>query len=52
MSIEVLASVAAKVGFASHQNAVPVLADLQIANPSEETYHDLALELSSRPPVL
>src|ERR1700712_4592750 len=52
MTIAVQGSVAGKIGFASHQNAVPVLAELEIRNGGPETYRDLTVELSADPPFL
>ncbi len=47
MTLEVRATVAAKIGFASHQNAVPVLPDLEIVNTVGETLESLTVELSA-----
>ena len=52
MTIAVQGSVAGKIGFASHQNAVPVLAELEIRNDGSETFQDLTVELSADPPFL
>ena len=38
--IEIQASLAPKITFATHQNDVPLIADLVIANPSEDTLED------------
>lgn len=52
MSIRLSAAIAEKIGFASHQNAVPILRDLEIHNEGTEDYADLALTLSANPPFL
>lgn len=52
MTLEVRATVAAKIGFASHQNAVPVLPDLEIVNTDGETLESLTVELSADPSFL
>lgn len=52
MTVEVRAIVAAKIGFASHQNAVPVLADLEIVNSDTEMLENLSVELSADPSFL
>lgn len=52
MSFTIKSTIASKVGFASHQNAVPVLRELEILNEGEETLDDLVLELSTDPPFL
>ena len=46
------ASVAHKVGFASHQNAVPILHDLTIENVGEEPLTDLTVSLKADPSFL
>lgn len=50
--IEIQASVAPKITFATHQNDVPVIADLVIANPTSETFEDLVLELTTEPEMV
>lgn len=52
MTIEIKGAVTAKIGFASHQNAVPVLRELEIRNCSLEAYDDLELTISSDPVFL
>ncbi|GJE43764.1 DUF4011 domain-containing protein [Methylobacterium soli] len=52
MTIAVQGSVAGKIGFASHQNAVPVLAELEIRNDGSETFQDLNVELTADPPFV
>ena len=38
--------------FATQQNDVPLIADLVIANPTEETLEDLVLELTTEPELV
>lgn len=45
MTISIDASVASKIGFASHQNVVPLLRELELANGPEEIPGDLVLPL-------
>ncbi|WP_395674619.1 DUF3320 domain-containing protein [Inquilinus sp.] len=52
MTFEITAVVAGKVGFASHQNAVPVLRELEIASTAESAVDDIALTLTADPPFL
>lgn len=52
MTLELRAAVAPKIGFASHQNAVPILADLELVAPEEEGFENLTIELSADPPFL
>ncbi len=49
MSFEIHSITAAKVGFASHQNAVPLIRELAIHNNGEEHVDDLILELRADP---
>lgn len=51
-AFSVNATVAQKLGFASHQNAVPLLRELEIANDSDKTLDDLTLTLTADPPFL
>ncbi len=51
VTLKINAIVATKIGFASHQNAIPVLRDLSIAAPSE-TAEGLCLSLSADPPFV
>lgn len=48
MGIKAQVSIAHKLGFTSHQNAVPLLRELILHNESEETFQDLTLHLSKR----
>ncbi|MDH7639968.1 DUF3320 domain-containing protein [Sphingomonas oryzagri] len=53
MSWTVEVAVAAKIGFATHQNAIPVIRDLKVAAPLEgEKASDLVLTLSADPPFV
>lgn len=52
MSIKVYVSVAHKLGFTSHQNAVPLLRELVLHNESDQTYQGLTLYLQTTPAVL
>ncbi len=52
MTIKIDASLASKVGFASHQNAVPILRELELDNISGESFEDLILTLSADPGFL
>ena len=52
MSLEITASLAPKIGFASHQNAVALLQELTLENKGEETLQHLTVKLSSAPPFL
>lgn len=52
MSIRVEAVAAKKIGFASHQNAVPVIRELIIHNQSDDEYQDIVLTLTASPPVI
>lgn len=47
--IEIKALVQPKIGFASHQNAVPLILDLQIENTGEEALGQAVLELKASP---
>jgi len=49
MSIQVTASLAPKIGFASHQNAVALLQELTLENPGEDALQNLIVRLSSAP---
>lgn len=50
--VGVKAAVAPKVTFASHQNSVPILRDLEIQNLSDEPLEDLVVEILADPPFL
>lgn len=52
MGVIIEGIVADKVGFASHQNAVPVLRKLVLSNDTEVDQDDLSVELISSPPFL
>lgn len=52
MTIEINVTVTTKLGFASQQNAVPVLRELEIINNSESDYEDLTLILTASPAFL
>ena len=47
--VEIRAVVQPRVGFASHQNAVPLISDLQIENESDEAVGPATLTLSASP---
>lgn len=52
MSIKAQVSIAQKLGFTSHQNAVPLLRELVLHNESDQTLQDLTLHLQTAPAVL
>lgn len=52
LPIRIAAAVAEKIGFASHQNAVPILRELEIHHEGEAAYRDLTVHLSANPPFL
>ncbi|WP_149330354.1 DUF3320 domain-containing protein [Citrobacter braakii] len=52
MSIKAHVSIARKLGFTSHQNAVPLLRELALHNESEQTFENLTLHLQTTPGVL
>ena len=49
MNIKIDALIARKIGFASHQNAVPLVRELNLWNQEETTLEDLVLTLSTDP---
>ena len=51
MGISIEGVVSSKLGLASHQNAVPLLRQLIIANEGAEGLDDLVLELEASLPV-
>ena len=51
-AVEVRAEVAGQFTFASHQNDVAIVADLVIANSTEEALNDLTLHASAEPEVI
>ncbi|MCL2895039.1 DUF3320 domain-containing protein [Brenneria tiliae] len=52
MSIVLDGSITKKIGFASHQNAVPILRELVVNNHGENDYENLLLTLTSSPTFL
>jgi len=52
MTIIIEATISAKIGFASHQNAVPLLRDLTVINQDLESRADLTLQLAADLPFL
>ena len=52
MTIKIEGVIASKIGFASHQNSVPVLRELTVHNDGNVDYNDLELELVADPPFL
>lgn len=52
MGIAIEGAVASKIGFASHQNAVPILRELTISNEAGIDHDDLVVELTSGLPFL
>lgn len=52
MTITLEAILSPKIGFASHQNAVPVLRELQISNGGDKSIDDVRVTLSADPPFL
>lgn len=52
MSIAIKGATAPKIGFASHQNAIPVLRELEIVNEGPDNLEDLALNLTADPPFI
>lgn len=52
MTCIIKSTIPPKIGFASHQNAVPVLRELEVSNDGAESLDDLVLELSADPPFI
>ena len=52
MAFRIRGVVSPKIGFASHQNAVPVLQELEIVNESPDLIEDLELSISADPPFI
>ena len=52
MQLTIKPVIATKIGFASHQNAVPIVRELEVVNESETLFKNLVIELSSDPPFL
>ncbi len=50
--VEFSATVAAKITFASHQNDVPLIADLSISNTTDDTVENAVLELVTEPEIV
>src|SRR5665647_611807 len=50
--VEVAATLAAKVTFASHQNSVPILRELKIENTGDEPLNDMVVAIEADPPIL
>ena len=51
-TIQISAAVAAKIGFASHQNSVALVRDLAVSSADNTAYADVVLELTADPPFL
>ena len=49
--VELSATIAPKISFATHQNDVPILRDLAVSNESRESFENLRLEIEADPPV-
>ena len=49
MSIKIEAVIARKIGFASHQNSVPLVRELSVWNQGEQPFQDLVLTLGTDP---
>jgi hypothetical protein len=52
MTIEIEHIFAQKIGFASHQNAVPILRELELTNKSGNSLENVAVELVADPPFI
>jgi len=52
MGVVIEGIVASKIGFASHQNSVPLLRELTLSNDAEIDYDDLVVELTGSLPFL
>jgi very-short-patch-repair endonuclease len=50
MGIEIVSTVAPKVGFASHQNATPILRELVLRNSGDGNYEGLTVAMTADPP--
>ncbi len=50
--LSIKSTITTKIGFASHQNSVPVVRELEVVNDGEASLENLVLELSSDPPFL
>lgn len=51
LPVQIDSIIAAKVSFATQQNAVPIIRDLQITNNGQEALHDLVVEMTAEPAV-
>jgi hypothetical protein len=52
VSWEINAAIAAKVGFASHQNAIPLIRELSVSSTAERVSEGLKLSLFADPPFV
>lgn len=52
MGIEIVGTLSPKIGFASHQNAIPILRELVLRSDDERDYESLVLSLTADPPFL
>lgn len=52
MHPEIKSTITNKIGFASHQNSVPVVREMELINEGERMFENLVLELSSDPAFL
>ncbi|WP_137938762.1 DUF4011 domain-containing protein [Chitinivorax sp. B] len=52
MTVEIRCSIAEKIGFASHQHAVPVLRELELVHRGDQPIENVVLALSADPPFL
>jgi len=48
MTLQIKSTIVEKVGFASHQNAVPVLRELDLVNSGDQSLENLVLEVVYR----
>jgi len=52
LSWDIETVVAGKIGFATHQNAIPIIRELSISAPSDAGRNNLALSLTADPPFI
>ncbi|MBS0504558.1 MAG: hypothetical protein JSS55_12325 [Proteobacteria bacterium] len=52
MTWTIEAAIAAKIGFATHQNAIPIIRDLSVTAPAGTAADNLTLSLSADPPFV
>lgn len=52
MTWTIEAAIAAKIGFATHQNAIPIIRDLSVTAPAGTAAENLTLSLSADPPFV